>query len=204
MSRTFVLGIDCKLYFQPQGARVTTGEATELRPQQLMDASGQVANYAQYISSYNLIKTTQDVTLSLTSSTADVTSRHSNGWRQVVSALKEGSVDMSMLWQPDDTVVFKPLMDAYISQCPMAFAVLDGPIEGYNVTCTADTTGANAVPYSPRCDACGLVTGLHADFVITSFTRNEALEEGVTADITIEPAVGMIYPEWLEVIQRIS
>lgn len=207
MARTFVLGIDCILYFMPEVNRVTTGDAADLRPKQLM--SGGTYDTSA-VSSYCVVKTTQDVTLNLTSSTADVTSRHSNGWRQVVSALKEGSVDFTVLWQPDDPV-FDGMMTAYLNQCPVAFIVADGPIEGFPLDCSAagpiltgGDCGAGQGYYSIRCGECGDVTGLHADFVITSFTRNEALEEGVTADVTIEPAVGMIYPEWLDIPQQES
>lgn len=201
--RSFVLGIDCMVFFMPAENRVIDpDDSANNVPQQLMyDNSGTWTYNSAFESSYLLLKTVQDVTLSLTASTADVTNRNSNGWRQMVSALKEGSVDFSVLWQPDDSL-FDDLLAAYLDQCPVAFAILDGPIGGFNATCTPDTTGGNQDPYSPRCKSCGKVTGLHADFVITSFTRNEALEEGVTADVTIEPAVGMIYPEWLEIPQQ--
>lgn len=209
MARSFVLGIDCKLYYMPLQNRVP---ATPV-PDQLMDYSAYLAGgrtdpsliefSGATVSSYCIVKTVQDATLNLTSTTADVTNRHSNGWRQMVSAIKEGSVDFSVLWEPDDKD-FLGLMEIYLGQCPAAFAICDGPLDGFTITngaCQSGDTPAGAstcqVPYAPRCGECGVVTGLHGDFIITSFTRNEGLEEGVTADVTLELGQGLIYPEWL-------
>lgn len=203
MARSFVLGIDCKAYFMVPGERVPYDSQSpdDARPKQLMTYPGGVPTYdTSASSSYSLLKTVQDVTLNLGAATADVTSRNSNGWRQMVSTLKEGSVDFTVLWEPDD-VLFEQLLNVYLEQCPAAFAILDGPIEGFAADCSSGVTGSENDPYTTRCNECGIVTGLHADFVVTSFSRNETLEEGVTADVTLEPAEGQIYPEWLIIPQ---
>ena len=181
MTRSFVLGIDCRLYMMP----VATRDPTVPKPAQDYDTAVPPANSADYTE----VQTVQDVTLNLTTSTADLTNRKSNGWRQVVSALKEGSVDFSVLWQPDDTI-FSDLLTLFLTQCPAAFLILDGPHTGFKLNAPNQLLG--------RCGETGLVTGLHADFILSDFSRNESLEEGVTADVTIEPAVGLISPEWVE------
>ena len=182
MSRSFVLGIDCRLY-------KLTDRATN--PPVTPYADGSSTTPPSTAGNYTLIETVQDVTLNLTTSTADLTNRKSNGWRQVVSALKEGSVDFSVLWQPDDPL-FQALLNLFLTQCPDAFLILDGPNTGFKTTTPGEILG--------RCGETGDVTGLHADFILSDFSRNESLEEGVTADITIEPAVGLISPEWVQIV----
>lgn len=171
MARSFVLGIDCILYMQPESSRAVTAPPQDYVP--TTDAA-----------LFQVLETVTDVTLNLTSATADLTTRKSGGWRQMASTLKEGSVDFTVLWEPDDAM-FSDILNSYLNQCPRAFQVLDGPNTGMD-------TG---VEY--RCGESGMVTGLYGDFVVTSFSRNEALEEGVTADVTIELGQGIIVPDWL-------
>ena len=177
MARSFVLGIDCDLYMQPASSRKTTPPP-----------EGDAYNPGTQSSLFSLLETVTDVTLNLTSATADLTTRKSGGWRQMASTLKEGSVDFTVLWEPDD-LDFSDLLDAFLNQCPRAFQVLDGPNTGMST----------AVDAGNRCGESGVVTGLYGDFAVTSFSRNEALEEGVTADVTIELGQGIIVPYWLEI-----
>ncbi len=172
MTRPFVLGIDCRLYMQTVAQRTATPPVNPYVP-------ANAANYTE-------LTTVQDVTLNLTASTADLTSRNSNGWRQMVSVLKDGSADFSVLWQPDDPI-FTDLLNFFLDQCPTAFLILDGP-----------NTGISIADPDLRCGASGVVTGLHADFIVNDFTRNESLEEGLTADVSIQPALGVIFPEWVD------
>lgn len=173
MARSFVLGIDCILYMQTAAQRASTPPVNPYIP-------ADAGNFTE-------LETVQDVTLNLSASTADLTNRRSSGWRQMVSTLKEGSADFTVLWQPDD-LVFEDLLNAYLAQCPRAFLILDGPNTGMSASDTDDEN---------RCDESGKVTGLYGDFTVSSFSRSEALEEGVTADATIELGVGLIYPEWI-------
>jgi len=193
MTRPFVLGIDCRLYMMP----VATRDPAAFKPEQWDGTPGTgppLTNPFKDIALSTMaeIKTVQDVTLNLTASTADVTSRNSNGWRQMVSVLKDGSVDFSVIWQPDDAL-FADLLQYFLDQCPGTFAILDGPIDG-------DFTGTPEAGDAGRCGDTGLTTGLFADFIISDFTRNESLEEGLTADVSIQPALGVIFPEWIEIV----
>lgn len=166
MPRPFVLGIDCTISVQPSASRDPQVPSPDP-------------------STFTEILTAMDVTLNLTAATADVTTRAAGGWRQNVATLKEASVDLTVLWEPDDTV-FVELMNSYMDQCPLTYLVLDGPKGGW---ASAGDEG--------RCDQLGDVTGLMSDFMITSFTRSEALEEGVTADVTLEVSLGIVTPTWV-------
>ena len=116
----------------------------------------------------------KDVTLNLEKGEADVTTRANGGWRAYVGTLKDGSVEFEMLWDPADTA-FAAIRDAYLDNTPVEMAVMDGEIT---------ENGSE---------------GLHAEFEVTQFNRNEPLEEGVTANVTLKPAHSENNPEWLTV-----
>lgn len=188
MSRPVVLGIDCALYYMDQDYRSTN--ATQLASTWANALSTGFTDGSSG-SPWTLIETITEVTLNMTAATADVTTRASGGWRQNVSTLKDASVDFSILWQPD-AAVFDDLLTAFLNQCAMSFLVLDG--ECVNAITNISSTQGGAVD---SCGNYGDITGLWADFNITSFTRNEALEEAVMADVTIQPTVGLVTPEWV-------
>ena len=93
----------------------------------------------------------RDVTLSLEAGEADVTTRANSGWRAVVATLKEASVEFEMVWDTADAG-FGAVKDAYLNNAPIGMQILDG-----------SSSGAGE--------------GLQADFMITSFSRSESLEE---------------------------
>ena len=191
MSREIILGIDCQVLYMPTSKRVYS-PANLVKPYNNIDYS----STTRYVNGdWVALTPVKDVTLNLTCSTADVTMRSSNGWRQMVPAIKEASVDFSMLWCPDNDTVhgdaFRDILQQFVDQCPVAFMFLDGMIDVANLT-------ANGwMPTEGRCGQYGDISGLKADFAVTKFTRNESLEEGLMADITLEPTVGLIYPEWV-------
>jgi hypothetical protein len=142
-----------------------------------------------------------DVTLNLSTSEADVTTRAANGWRQVVPALKDASVDFSILWKPDDGT-FADLLSIFLSQCPASFLILDGDVaESDGSTPPTGDPGTWATPAS-RCSQIGDRTGLWADFAVMSFTRNEGLEDAVMADLTIRPTVGLVTTQWITIVEK--
>lgn len=177
MARSFVVGLDCRLYVYTADRSITPPTAWN---------PANIANYTE-------VPTTRDVTLNLTTATADATNRGSVGWRQNVVVLHEGSVDTNILWLPDPPATgadyFAAMINAYLDGCPMAALILDGPIAGL-------ATGG-------RCNETGLVTGLHADFNVTDFTRNEGMEDVLTADVSLEIGLGAIVPEWISDITAI-
>ena len=113
----------------------------------------------------------QDVTLSLEAGEADVTTRANQGWRATAPTLRECTAEFEMLWKPGDTV-FEAIKTAFLTAGTVALAVLDQKV---------GITGAQ---------------GPLGDFSITNFSRNEALEEAIVADVTAKLAV---FVEWHEV-----
>lgn len=114
----------------------------------------------------------KDVTLNLEKGEADVTTRANNGWRAMVGTLKEATIDFSMVWDTEDTN-FAALLSAFLTNTPIEFAVMDGPID------------------DPDSE------GLRATMDVFGFTRNEPLEEAITADVSIKPTYAANAPEWI-------
>jgi hypothetical protein len=114
----------------------------------------------------------KDVTLSLEAGDADVTTRANNGWRATVATLKEATVEWEMVWDPTD-VGFGAIKDAFLGNDVIGLQVLD------------DATG-------------GAGEGLQADFMITNFSRNEALEEAITVSVSAKVTYSASAPTWLD------
>ena len=114
----------------------------------------------------------KDVTLNLETGSADVTTRGNGGWRATLATLREGSVEFDAIWDSDDEG-FAAMQQAYFANDTIEVAVMDGDI-------TADGT-----------------EGLRATMSVTNFSRNEPLEEAITASITLKPAYAVNPPEWM-------
>ena len=102
----------------------------------------------------------KDVTLTLEAGEADITTRANQGWRATAPTLRECSVEFEMVWNPSDAG-FTAIKTAFLAAGTIALKVLD-------------QAGGQ---------------GPDGDFAITSFTRNEALEEAVTVSVTAKLAV---------------
>jgi len=113
----------------------------------------------------------RDVTLNLEAGEADITTRGNSGWRATAPTLRECTVEFQMVWRPGDAV-FDAIKAAFLSAGTVALAVLDQK---------ATISGAQ---------------GPLGDFSITNFSRNEALEEAIVADVTAKLAR---FEEWHEV-----
>ena len=111
---------------------------------------------------------TKDVTLSLEAGEADVTTRGNDGWRAIVATLKEASVEFEMVWDTGDAG-FDAIKDAYLGNAIIGLQILDGD------------SGE----------------GLQADFMITSFSRAEALEEAITVSVTAKVTYSATPPSWI-------
>jgi len=110
----------------------------------------------------------KDVTLSLETGEADVTTRANNGWRATAATLRDASVEFEMVWEPADAG-FAVIKDAFLANGVIGFQILDGnPGEG-----------------------------LQADFMITSFSRNEALEEAISVSVTAKVTFSATAPSWV-------
>ena len=97
-----------------------------------------------------------------------MTTRGNDGWRAIVATLKEASVEFEMVWDTADAG-FDAIKDAYLANDIIGFQVLDGD------------SGE----------------GLQADFMITSFSRSEALEEAITVSVTAKVTYSATPPSWI-------
>jgi TP901-1 family phage major tail protein len=113
----------------------------------------------------------RDVTLNLEAGEADITTRANSGWRATAPTLRECTCEFEMVWKPGDTG-FDAIKEAFLGGTTIELAILD---QG------KATTGAQ---------------GPKGSFSITSFSRNEALEEAITVSVTAKLAV---FDEWVEV-----
>ncbi len=136
----YKLGLEGKLYYGDSGATAT-----------------------------NELSNAKDVTLNLESSEADVTTRGNNGWRATVAALKDASIEWSMIWDTSDAG-FTAIKNAYLNGTAIALAILDAE------------NGE----------------GLDADFAITSFSREEPLEDAMSVSVTAKPTYSTRAPSWKE------
>jgi predicted secreted protein len=110
----------------------------------------------------------KDVTLSLETGEADITTRANAGWRATVGTLKEASVEFEMVWDTADAG-FTAIKDAFFNNAVIGLQVLDGPAG----------------------------EGLEADFSITNFSRSEQLEEALTVSITAKVTYDGTAPIWI-------
>lgn len=116
----------------------------------------------------------KDLTLNLEKGEADVTVRSNGGWSAKVATLKEGSVEMSMVWNTEDPG-FNAIKDAWFNNTPIEMAVLDGPVN---------------VPGSQ---------GLRASFAVIKFGREENLTEAMNVPVSLKPTLAEHPPEWMVV-----
>jgi len=113
-----------------------------------------------------------DLTLNLEKEEADVTTRGSGGWTEVVDGKKDATVEFQMLWDTADTN-FTALQDAFLNNTSVEVLVLDGP-EG--------TAGSQ---------------GLRATMMVKSFSRSEDLGDALKVDVSLRPVKNSdAAPEW--------
>lgn len=125
-------------------------------------------------SSWTELTNVKDVTLNLEAGEADVTTRGNAGWRATVATLRDGSIEFEMVWDTSDPG-FTAIKDAYFNNGSIGFAVMDGDI---------GAAGSQ---------------GLQANFSITNFTRNEALEEAIMVNVTAKPTYSTTAPAWVTI-----
>lgn len=116
----------------------------------------------------------KDVTLNLEANEADTTTRAADGWQTAIAALKAGSVDFGVIWDTAD-IQFEALRTAFFDGTLVDLAVMDGDI------------------------AVAGRTGLRAEMAVLSFTRNEQLQEAVTASVKCKPGFSTNAPVWMVV-----
>ncbi len=112
------------------------------------------------------MKNCKDVTLNLETGEADITTRAANGWRITAATLKDASLEFEMVWDTEDAG-FSKIQNAYFNNSAIALFASDG--DG---------------------------NGLDADFVVTSFSHSEPLEEALTVSVTCKPTLVERAPAW--------
>lgn len=103
------------------------------------------------------VKNIKDLTLSLESGEADITTRAAAGWKMSVATLKEASLEFGMVYDTGDAD-FTAFQTAFIENTPLALFVTDGA-----------------------------GSGLDADWTITAFSIEQPLEEAMTVSVTAKP-----------------
>jgi hypothetical protein len=116
----------------------------------------------------NLLENVKDAKFNLEKTEADVTTRRSNGWEQVVGVLKKGSVEFDMIWDTEDPS-FAYFLNAWLNDQAVAMKILDGPAG----------------------------SGLDADFSVLNIGRDETLTEAVKASVTVKPTYSTRAPAWV-------
>lgn len=114
----------------------------------------------------------KDLTLNLESGEADVTTRGAKGWRLKVATLKEASIEAEMLYDNADPG-FTAVKNAYFTNSLIGILALDGPL----------TVVGNE--------------GLMTDASVLSLTRDEKLEDALSAKVKIVPTYSTQPPQWV-------
>jgi hypothetical protein len=115
-----------------------------------------------------LVEKIKDVTLTLESGEADVTTRATKGWRASAATLKDASLEFELQYDTEDED-YQAFAAAYFGNTPIALFVSDG----------------NGV-------------GLDADFSVLSFTINQPLEEAMSVSVSAKPTAATRAPVWNE------
>lgn len=116
----------------------------------------------QVPTTYNVVSNARNVSLSLESAEADVTTRSNAGWRANVPTLKDATIEFEMIYDTDDAR-FGQIQEAFLDNGELWVKVLDGG--------ELDTDGE----------------GLVALCRVTTFSINQALEEAITVSVTLKP-----------------
>lgn len=133
-----ILGLDAKTYFIGSvGSPVWTNEVGPIREE----------------------------TINLEKALADVTDRRAKGWRLQVGTLKEGTVDLQMVYDPEDAD-YNEFSNAFFNNTQVALGFMDGD-----------------------CTVTGTYYGLLGAFDVTSLSQPRQLEEAILVDVTVTPVL---------------
>jgi hypothetical protein len=113
---------------------------------------------------WNEVTQVRNVTLSLTTSEADVTTRSNSGWRAMAPVLKDGSLGFDMVYDNTDTD-YEKFRDAFHNQTLVELLIVDG---AYNVSGNE---------------------GVRGSFMVSKFDRKEELENAIIIEVTCRPGL---------------
>jgi len=136
-----------------------------------MDAKIYQGTAAAALGALTEMDNARDVTLNLEAGEADITTRANSGWRATAPTLRGCTVDFEMVWKPGDAG-FDAVKAAFLANDTLELAILDQD---------RATSGAQ---------------GPKGSFSITSFSRNEALEEAIKVSVTAKLET---FDEWVDV-----
>ena len=114
----------------------------------------------------------KDVKLNTSKGEADVTTRASGGWKQVIGTLMDASIEFEMPWDTENEGLQAVKGAYFTSGALLGLAVMDGPIA---------EAGSE---------------GLWADCAILKFERSEPLENASTVSVTAKPTYSANVPQW--------
>lgn len=117
------------------------------------------------------MKDVSDLTLSLESVEADVTTREGGGWGLSQGAIKNAGIEFKTVWDTGDSH-FTALRDAWLNHTNVELLCLDG----------ASTTAGSQ--------------GLRASFQVLKFNRTENNEEAMLGEVAVKPARSDNAPAW--------
>lgn len=122
------------------------------------------------------VQNIKDLTLSLEKGTADVTTRGSATWRQMIGAIKDATIDFQMVWNTSDSN-FTAIQTAFLGT-----TVATQSLEFFFMSC--DIVDADS-------------QGLRTTCMVEKFTKNEPLEEAQTVDVSLRPTISTYPPQWV-------
>jgi len=120
MAKTFLLGMNAKLYYGPR-----SDTPASLTPE-----------------SMTVIGNVKDLTLTMEAGEADITTRANSGWRATAPTLRECTVEFQMQFKPDDAA-FQAVRTAFLTAGEIALAPLTdvhtedgafGPVGNFTIT----------------------------------------------------------------------
>lgn len=114
-----------------------------------------------------------DVTISIERSEVEI-ARRGTSWKKFLVALKDAGVDFELIYDPTNAD-FTAVRDAFLNATIIDMAIADGAIA---------TTGTQY---------------LRSEMYVTSFVRNEPLEDKLTLSVTVKPAESANDPTWTTV-----
>ena len=118
-----------------------------------------------------LIPKVRTVGVALSDGEADASSRAAAGWKQILTTLREGSIEVEAVWDPDDATL-EAVRAAYWNRSLLGIAV---------------TASDGDVATDPS---------FQADCKITALAFDQPLEDAMTVKFTAKPTVSVNLPKW--------
>lgn len=112
----------------------------------------------------------RNVTANVEVADTDITVRGGNGWRQFAPTLFEASLDFESIWDPGDAKTNSLFAEAFLGRATVQAVPLD-----------TDNAGGQ---------------GLWADWIVSSGSRTEDLEEALMIDFSLKVGRGTLGPTW--------